>query len=100
MRTLSGGETFIASLSLALGLSDEVQSSAGGIQIDTMFVDEAIGALDSDSLAQAYAALVSLADAHRLIGIISHVSELKEKIDRQIVITKEKSGGSRAEIIV
>ncbi|MBR1693065.1 MAG: SMC family ATPase [Lachnospiraceae bacterium] len=100
VRTLSGGETFIASLSLALGLSDEVQSSAGGIQIDTMFVDEGFGSLDSDSLAQAYAALVSLADAHRLIGIISHVSELKEKIDRQIVITKEKSGGSRAEIIV
>lgn len=96
VKTLSGGEAFLASLSLALGLSDEVQSSAGGIRIDTMFVDEGFGSLDSEALQQAYAALVSLTDGNRLVGIISHVNELKEKIDRQILVVKEKSGGSRA----
>lgn len=88
VKTLSGGESFLASLSLALGLSEEVQSSVGGIQIDTMFVDEGFGSLDPDALQQAYKALVSLTDGHRLVGIISHVEELKEKIDRQIVVTK------------
>ena len=95
VRSLSGGESFLASLSLALGLSDEVQASAGGIQIDTMFVDEGFGSLDSDALQQAYSALAELSDANRLVGIISHVSELKEKIDRQIIVKKEKTGGSR-----
>ncbi|MBQ9986771.1 MAG: SMC family ATPase, partial [Erysipelotrichales bacterium] len=99
VRTLSGGESFKASLSLALGLSDEIQSSAGGIQLDTMFVDEGFGSLDGDSLQQAIAALTSLSDGNRLVGIISHVSELKEKIDHQIIVTKEKSGGSKVEII-
>lgn len=94
VKTLSGGETFMASLSLALGLSDEVQASAGGIWIDTLFVDEGFGTLDSDALEQAYLALAGLTEGNRLVGIISHVSELKEKIDRQIVVTKEKSGGS------
>ena len=84
----------MASLSLALGLSDEVQSSAGGIQIDTMFVDEGFGSLDSDSLELAYNALAGLSDGNRLVGIISPVGDLKEKIDKQIVVTKEKSGGS------
>ena len=100
VKTLSGGESFIASLSLALGLSDEVQSSAGGIQMETMFVDEGFGSLDPDALQQAYAALASLTDGNRLVGIISHVGELKERIDRQIVVTKDKTGGSRAEIWV
>ncbi|MCH5341194.1 MAG: SMC family ATPase [Acetatifactor sp.] len=95
VRSLSGGESFLASLSLALGLSDEVQASAGGIQIDTMFVDEGFGSLDPDALQQAYTALAELSDANRLVGIISHVSELKEKIDRQIIVKKEKTGGSR-----
>ena len=95
VRSLSGGESFLASLSLALGLSDEVQASAGGIQIDTMFVDEGFGSLDPDALQQAYTALAELSDANRLVGIISHVAELKEKIDRQIVVVKEKTGGSR-----
>lgn len=94
VKSLSGGESFLASLSLALGLSDEVQASAGGIQIDTMFVDEGFGSLDPDALQQAYSALAELSGANRLVGIISHVSELKEKIDRQIVVVKEKTGGS------
>lgn len=95
VKTLSGGEAFKASLSLALGLSDEIQSSAGGIRLETMFVDEGFGTLDEDSLRQAIKALAGLAEGNRLVGIISHVSELKEKIDKQIIITKEKAGGSR-----
>lgn len=94
VRTLSGGESFMASLCLALGLSDEVQSGARGIRIDTMFVDEGFGTLDADALEQAYHALAGLTEGRRLVGIISHVSGLKEKIDRQIVVTKEKAGGS------
>ena len=100
VKTLSGGEAFKASLSLALGLSDEIQSSAGGIRLDTMFVDEGFGSLDEESLAQAMKALSSLSEGERLVGIISHVSELKEKIDKQIVVTKMPSGGSKAEIRV
>ena len=95
VKTLSGGESFKASLSLALGLSDEIQSSAGGIKLDTMFVDEGFGSLDEESLSQAIKALSSLADGNRLVGIISHVKELKERIDKQIVVTKEKTGGSK-----
>ncbi len=98
VRTLSGGESFKASLALALGLSDEIQSSSGGIQIDTMFVDEGFGSLDEESLQQAIRALTSLTEGNRLVGIISHVAELKEKIDRQIVVTKEKTGGSTVRI--
>ena len=98
--SLSGGEKFKASLSLALGLSDEVQSSAGGIRLDTMFVDEGFGTLDEGSLRNAINALASLSEGNRLVGIISHVNELKEKIDRQIVITKDRAGGSKAEIIL
>ena len=99
VRSLSGGESFKASLSLALGLSDEIQSSSGGVRLDTMFVDEGFGSLDEESLSQAMRALYSLADGNRLVGIISHVSELKEKIEKQIVVKKKKSGGSTAEII-
>lgn len=98
VKTLSGGESFKASLSLALGLSDEVQSRAGGIRLDTMFVDEGFGSLDDESLEQAMKALAGLSEGNKLVGIISHVGELKERIDRQIIVTKEKAGGSRAEI--
>ena len=99
VKTLSGGESFKASLSLALGLSDEIQSSAGGVRLDTMFVDEGFGSLDEESLDQAMKALVGLADGNRLVGIISHVAELKNRIDKQIIVTKEQSGGSKAVIV-
>ncbi len=97
--SLSGGESFMASLALALGLSDEIQASAGGVQIDTMFVDEGFGSLDEGTLQQAMRALTSLAQDNRMVGIISHVAELKERIDKQILVTKEKSGGSQVKII-
>ena len=100
VKTLSGGESFLASLSLALGLSDEIQSTAGGVQIDTMFVDEGFGSLDPDSLQQAYDALASLTNGHRLVGIISHVDSLKEKIDKQIIVKKGITGGSHAALSV
>ena len=100
VKSLSGGESFQASLALALGLSDEIQSSAGGIRLDTMFVDEGFGSLDEESLGKAMGALGDLAQGNRLVGIISHVSELKEKIDKQIVVRKDRTGGSRVEIVV
>ena len=94
VHSLSGGEQFKASLSLALGLSDEIQESAGGIQLDTMFVDEGFGSLDESSLQQALKALNDLTEGNRLIGIISHVADLK-KIDRQIIVTKDNLNYSR-----
>ena len=97
VKTLSGGESFKASLALALGLSDEVQMSTG-IRVDTLFVDEGFGSLDPESLEQAYRTLAGLTEGNRLVGIISHVSDLKEKIDRQIIVTKDKSGGSHARL--
>ncbi len=100
VNTLSGGESFKASLSLALGLSDEIQASAGGIKLDTMFVDEGFGSLDDESLDQAMKSLNGLTEGNRLVGIISHVNELKERIDKQIVVTKDRDGGSKAKIIV
>ncbi len=98
VKTLSGGESFQASLSLALGLSDEIQAQAGGIRLDTMFVDEGFGSLDEETLNLAVKALGDLAEGRRLVGIISHVSELKTRIGRQIVVVKDRSGGSRADI--
>lgn len=98
VKSLSGGESFIASLSLALGLSDEIQASAGGIRMETMFVDEGFGSLSEETLRQAMQALSSLSENNRLVGIISHVAELRTEIDKQIVVTKENSGGSKVEL--
>ena len=100
VKTLSGGEAFKASLALALGISDEIQSSSGGIRLDSMFVDEGFGSLDEQSLDQAVNELVRLSEGNRIVGIISHVGELKERIDKKIVVTKKKAGGSEIKIEV
>ena len=90
--SLSGGESFMASLSLALGLSDVVQHSAGGIRLDAMFIDEGFGSLDTEVLELAIRTLSEMAGTNRIIGIVSHVSELRERIDRQIRVEKTISG--------
>ncbi len=100
VKTLSGGESFMASLSLALGLSDEIQSNAGGIQVDTVFVDEGFGSLDPETLDLAYKALAGLTEGNRLVGIISHVADLKQRIDKQIVVKKDKANGSSVELVL
>ena len=88
VKTLSGGESFKAALSLALGLSKMIQSFAGGIELNTLFIDEGFGSLDSQSLDQAIDCLIDLQQDGKLIGIISHVSELKERIDHKIILSR------------
>lgn len=102
IKTLSGGETFKASLSLALGLADEIQARAGGIHLDALFIDEGFGSLDEESLNQAMKALSDLANGDRMVGIISHVTELKERIENKIIITKSRDRqeiGSKIKVI-
>jgi exonuclease SbcC len=94
--TLSGGETFMAALSLALGLAEVVQAHAGGIHLETVFVDEGFGSLDDESLDLAVSTLMGLGEDGRLVGIISHVSELRERIDARLEITGDKSGSRAA----
>ena len=97
--TLSGGESFLASLALALGLSDVVQAQSGAIRMDAMFIDEGFGTLDDNALRNSLQVLADLADGKRLIGIISHVHDLEERIEKQIVVSKTLKG-SKIEILV
>lgn len=99
LATLSGGESFLASLSLALGLADVVQNYSGGIRLDTIFIDEGFGTLDSETLDMAIRALLDLQQGGRLVGIISHVEELAERIDARLEVTKTRSG-SEAHFVV
>ena len=94
VKTLSGGESFMAALSMALGLSDIVQNTVGAVHLDTMFVDEGFGSLDDVSRDQAIRVLNDLADKDRLVGIISHVNELKEQIDHKLIVKKTEKGSS------
>lgn len=100
VKTLSGGESFLASLSLALGLSEEIQASAGGVRLDAMFIDEGFGSLDEEALRQALSVLSSLGEGDKLVGVISHVSELKQNIERQIAVTRTPRGDSTARVIL
>ncbi|MBQ2956735.1 MAG: SMC family ATPase [Clostridia bacterium] len=97
--TLSGGEAFLASLALALGLSETISDEAGGVSIDTLFVDEGFGSLDPAALDQAIRTLMQLGEGSRLVGIVSHVSELRDRIPRQIVVTGSQNKGSSVRMI-
>jgi len=99
VRTLSGGESFKASLSMALGLADIVQSYAGGVQLDTMFIDEGFGTLDQESLDSAISCLIDLQKTGRLVGIISHVQELKERVETRLEVVASQTG-SRTRFVV
>lgn len=92
VKSLSGGESFQASLALALGLSDVIQRLSGGVEVDALFIDEGFGSLDSQALEQAMDALTALSGGRCMVGIISHVAELKERIERQVVVERSREG--------
>jgi exonuclease SbcC len=94
VRTLSGGESFMAALSLALGMADRIKEGSGAINLDMMFIDEGFGSLDEHSRGQAVRILKEMAGSDRMIGIISHVTELKQEIDSQLVVTKNENGST------
>ena len=94
VETLSGGEAFLASLALALGLADVVQSYAGGVKLDTIFIDEGFGTLDSETLNMAIRSLMDLQKDGRLVGIISHVEELKQRIPIRLEVVKSRRGST------
>ena len=94
IRTLSGGESFMAALSLALGMADQIQESSAAINLDILFIDEGFGSLDEHSRNQAIKVLQQLAGGSKLIGIISHVSELKQEIEDQLIVEKTESGSN------
>ena len=97
--TLSGGESFMASLSLALGMADAIQSFHGGVEMETIFIDEGFGTLDEETLKQVMKTLEKTASNHRLVGIISHVSELKKRINKKIIVQKTEALGSVVDIL-
>lgn len=92
VKTLSGGESFIAALAMALGMADIIQDQAGSIRIDTMFIDEGFGSLSEETRSQAIHILTQLSEGRRLVGIISHVTELKAQIDRKLLVKKGQRG--------
>ena len=92
VRTLSGGESFMAALSLALGMADQIQERSAAVNLDVMFIDEGFGSLDDHSRNQAVRVLMNMAGGSKMIGIISHVTELKQEIDNQLVVTKDDEG--------
>ena len=96
VKTLSGGESFMAALALALGMTDVITRTMGAVRVETLFIDEGFGSLDENAREQAIRILQGLAGGQRLVGIISHVSELKEQIEQQLTVRRDKTG-SRAE---
>jgi len=99
VKTLSGGESFLASLALALGFADVVQASAGGVRLDAMFIDEGFGTLDEETLMRAMSVLVRLTEGDRLVGVISHVPSLRETIDAKILLRRTGNGDSKCEVV-
>jgi len=99
VKTLSGGESFKASLALALGLSEVVQEASGGVSLETMFIDEGFGTLDPESLEQAIETLLSIQASGRMVGIISHVQELKSRVDAKIEVKQGKTGSTIALVV-